>query len=220
MLATSAVLVSNATDQHLIEWLRCAGGPNEQLHNFTTPKVYPRKAWREPPINKLCCFPRHGNCFRAVLDAAVRLPELPSSIDRHPNCRQWAAPREREIVSAMGVEFHRESECTTNPLFMLEACAQSCRKEGFDNPGTHLQDTHLDKQTQDDLSLQIQRILEREFEVEPVTISTARSKTYMGTATVINPWSELHADYYESENFVFSAVLFLGVEQVAAECMQ
>lgn len=45
----------------IVEWLDCAEGPNERLHNFTEPH---RRIWRDPPINSLCCFPKDGRCVR------------------------------------------------------------------------------------------------------------------------------------------------------------
>jgi hypothetical protein len=61
-------------------------------------------------------------------------------------------------------------------------------------------------------------VLEREFGVREVQVSTARRKDYERPASksaseAHNEWSQLHADYYESAGYVFSAVLFLGEEE-------
>ena len=70
------------------QWLPCADGPNDALHNFTRPVgERPRHAWREPPQRQLCCTPPQqsfvgrgrGECFCAVIDDAISLPDpLPS----------------------------------------------------------------------------------------------------------------------------------------------
>jgi|EP00966_Prymnesium_polylepis_P192591 hypothetical protein len=201
-----AVLVRSTTAQRVLEWLDCAQSPNIHLHNFTlnhrTPgRTTRRQMWRAPPIKSLCCFPAHGRCFRAVLDDAIPeelLPRAPS--DAHASCGEWAS----------------SGECTTNPKFMLSHCAESCRPVVH-----HLRESDdsrvLNGSQKDALATHIKGILQREFSVGPIKMSTTRSKTYLPEANVTDAWSELHADYYESATFVFSSVLFLGVERDDAQ---
>ena len=80
------------------EWLPCATAPKDALHNFTRPVgERARRAWREPPLWQLCCAPpprRQGDCFRAVIDGAIRLPDpLPP-----PAAASTAAPRASRAV--------------------------------------------------------------------------------------------------------------------------
>ena len=82
------------------EWLPCATAPKDALHNFTRPVgERARRAWREPPLRQLCCAPpprRHGDCFRAVIDGAIRLPDpLPP-----PAEASTAAPRASRAVAS------------------------------------------------------------------------------------------------------------------------
>eukprot|EP00965_Chrysotila_dentata_P000977 31511-Pleurochrysis_carterae.AAC.3 len=53
-----------------VQWLPCASSANMNLHNFTGPS---HKAWRDPPLKELCCFPANQPCFRAVLDGRISM---------------------------------------------------------------------------------------------------------------------------------------------------
>ena len=209
-----------------VEWLDCATAPNHALHNFT---YHGRKAWRQPPIDRLCCFPQHKRCFRAVLDDAVTLdegiwvaqgePARSTYLSDKPDlpCKAWAASQ--------------PSECSKNPKFMQENCALSCAGElPPTRNDSHTLDVRLSARVQDSLVTQIRALLEADFGVTDIELSSRRPKAYFpvnfsssevdnGGSPVSESWFELHSDYYENAGYVFSAVREYIIEPFLLTCM-
>ena len=155
--------------------LTCADTPSPEIHRFTQPlgpESRPRRSWRDPPLNSLCCAP--PSCFRAVLDGAIALPP--------------PEPPERPLPP--------DSPPAPPPV---------------------LDERRYDA---DELAAQIQEVLASRFGVSRVSPVFPRLKTAYawrrspGAVDGSTPprWGELHADYFESDRFVYSAVLFLGAE--------
>ena len=85
----------------------------------------------------------------------------------------------------------------------------------------------IDRHNESRWNEEVLAVLQAEFAVDPsaVTVSTQRRKTYVPTTlpkpnarltrvcSWPSPYEELHADYYESERYVFTAVLFFGEEE-------
>ena len=135
-----------------IDWLPCAGARRPGLHEFSSGN---RKDWRSPPASSLCCFPTHGECFRAVFDDRVDVIDGDDA--------------DKKYGSAIDVSY-------------LEQIRAVLRSE-----------------------LNVTRTLLR---------STSRWQSY-APSYFRGPsnWTELHADYYERADYVFTAILYLGEEE-------
>ena len=179
--------------------LPCAHDRNLELHNHSAAH---RRSWRDPPIPSLACFP--GRCFRGVYDGRVSL-----ATHRH----QWrrGLPNETLVDAQLdAVVAGRKPPVVVGP-------PKSERLH--------------DEEAQRDYSNQIMQLLHDEFGVDLATIreSTKRFKEYASTDRDFggNPridsthtrtlscggrYAQMHSDYYESANYVFTAVLYLGDE--------
>ena len=181
----------------LVQWLPCVETGTETLHSFADAS---RPSTRNPPLHSLCCFPKHSRCFRAVYDDTINIElEMPPP-DKHAHCPAWAALE--------------PSECSKNAAFMLRQCATSCRAAGF--VGDEGLNDPFESRSRA-ISHQIQALLQERLGVGKIEEDTSRFRTYephdFGQRSEFAPWQELHADYFQVESYVFSAVLFLGLEE-------
>jgi hypothetical protein len=197
--------------ERLVQWLECADSPRPDIHSFAAER---RSDWREPRINDLCCFPQHGRCFRAVFDGRIDLDKDHSdaeceAFDHKEECASWAAA----------------GECKANEAYMQRMCPRACS-----TPATPEMCDHSRRvAAKDYLTRQIEEVLVADFETVGTLRAVSRYRTYKPTTETearesARPlrggheedgnknWSSLHADYYESPNYMFSAVLYLGDE--------
>jgi hypothetical protein len=125
------------------------------------------------------------------------------------DCQRWAA--------------EPLSRCVTDAHFMHTQCEASCNAVGMlpSPPPTVLDERRYDQRALID---QIQAILGSELGAHRLVVSNPRFKNYYNRKAARDDsskepprWGEMHADYYESAAFVFSAILFLGEEAVDRE---
>lgn len=187
-----------------VDWserdLPCAHDRDLVLHNHTAAH---RRSWRDPPISSLACFP--GRCFRGVFDGRISL-----ATHRH----QWrrSLPNETLVDAQLSAVVAGQ----TPPVVV----------------GPPKSERMHDEEAQRDYSRQIMQLLHDEFGVDLAAIreSTKRFKEYnsadKNSGFIGNPrldaarqalscggrYAQMHADYYESANYVFTAVLYLGDE--------
>lgn len=170
----------------------CAQGPRPEIYDFTSKRGGRRKDWREPDVDlaptmdKKCCFPDHGKCFRAVIDDAIMLAE-----DKVADCGERAANGECEYV-----------EDESHARYMDQNCQNTCGMISDD-------DNFLQEQVQaifeEQVGLNMREVIRKK--VIKRSMYPPNPKTEAGLRS---NWTNTHADWYEDTTRMFVAILFLG----------